>query len=126
MRPGLDAMSELDVQCILQAFDANRDGEIDLDEFIEACGVLDISSGHEIENDHVPTDAPQSNASIEDRSEEEGRSQKTEEDPEMDALLKQAVAFLQTKAELFSQSQREEPDAAHLERQRQGTEGPGG
>ena len=125
MRPGLDAMSELDVQCILQAFDANRDGEIDLDEFIEAFGVLDISSGHEIENDHVPTDAPQSDASIEDRSEEEGRSQKTEEDPEMDALLKQAVAFLQTKAELFSQ--REEPDAAHLERQRQGTAaGPGG
>ena len=42
MRPGLDAMSELDVQCILQAFDANGDGEIDLDEFIEACGVLDM------------------------------------------------------------------------------------
>ena len=100
--PGSGAISTLDVEELLQAFD--RNGEIDLESFIEACGVLDISGA-----DHH-------HAGIEERGEEQGQSQK--EDPEMDELLKQAVDFLQAKAALFSQ--REEPDATHLERQRQG------
>ena len=95
MHPGASAFSSTDVRELIQSFDTNGDSEIDVEDFIEACGVLEAPADKLAASDGVViTDTDPS-------------SQTT--DPEMDELLKQAVEFLQTKAALFSQ--RDEVDA---------------